>query len=264
MTAPLTLPPISEQPAGDIGTFFAELRWLIEDAIRDHPRSRQERLGPSEIGTPCARRLGYRLAAVQPVNEREAAWKPVIGTAVHTWLENAFRRANAILDPGSPRFLLEHRVEAGEAGGQVIDGCCDLFDRVTLTVVDWKVCGTAGLRKYRKDGPGEQYRVQAHAYGRGWQRRGMTPRTVAIYFLPQNGELSEAFTWHEPYDETVAVRALDRLTAITSLVSSAGAAALPLLPTAGAWCMYCPYFLPASTELTEACPGHPGAVTNRS
>ncbi|MGH3503175.1 MAG: hypothetical protein ACRDQA_20110 [Nocardioidaceae bacterium] len=255
------LPPITEQPPSDITMFFAELEWLIGDAIRNHPRSRQKKLGPSEIGVPCARRLGYKLTDTLPVNERDTAWKPTVGTAVHTWLESAFKRANRILDPDNPRFLLEHRVEVGETGGQTIDGSCDLFDRVTRTVVDWKIVGVGALRKYASNGPGEQYRTQAHAYGRGWQRRGLTPRYVAIYFLPQNGELTDAYVWHEPYDETIAVKALERLDGITTLVSDLQSAALPLLPTADAWCVYCPWFMPASTVITEACPGHPGAVT---
>lgn len=254
------LPPIDTARGGDADMVCEELAYFIGRAIVMHPRSQQTRLGPSEIGSPCARRLGYRLAGVAEVNDRGPAWKPTVGTAVHAWLEETFRGVNR--DLGVPRFLLEHKVDTGEAGGEHITGSCDLYDRVTATVVDWKIVGTAALRRYKKDGPGTQYRTQAHLYGRGWQRRGQPVDTVGIFFLPQNGELSEAHFWHEPYDEQIAVDALTRLDAIYSVVDKAGLAALPLLPTGDAYCNFCPFYMPAATELTEACPGHVGTTAH--
>jgi hypothetical protein len=78
---------------------------------------------------------------------------------------------------------------------------------------------------------------------------------VAVFFLPRNAELNEAFTWSEPYQEQIAVDALNRGTAIKTLTAG-GPSVLGLLPTADAFCTYCPYFLPAVTDLTQACPGH--------
>lgn len=251
------------QPGGDPMHLAGELLWAIEAKIAAHPRSLQERIGPSEIGIPCARRIGYRLLGVEAVNDSRTPWKPTIGTAVHTWLEDVLTRVNRALGENEvgPRFLLEHHVNVGEINGEQIDGPSDVYDRVTGTVVDFKVVGGEQLRKYKQNGPGDQYRVQTHLYGRGWRRRGMPVDTVAILFLPRDRELREAHFWHEPYDENLAVKALERADGIAKLTTAAGRAALPLLPTADAWCVYCPHFMPAATDPTEACPGHPGAVT---
>lgn len=248
------LPPIAEQRGGDPTVLGEELFEVIRWGIDGHPRSAQTRIGPSEMGCPCARRLAYKLAGVQPVNSRQGAWRPTVGTAVHAWLEKTFVASNRKL--GETRWLLEHRVEVGQIGEQTIDGSCDLYDRITATVVDWKACGPDALKRYKANGPGDQYRTQAHLYGYGWTRRGMPVDTVAICFLPSNGELGDAHFWHEPYQEAVALEALARVGAIADLVAAVGVAAVTVLPTADAYCGYCDWYLPAATNLLEACPGH--------
>jgi hypothetical protein len=237
-----------------------ELLWAITDAITNHPRSQQIRIGPSEIGIPCARRIGYKLLNAPEVNDRGVPWKPTIGTAVHTWLEEVFTGLGDKTGAAG-RYLLEQTVDVGEVGGEAITGHCDLFDTWSGTVVDWKCVGGTQLAKYKANGPGEQYRIQAHLYGRGWQRAGKPVQNVAVMFLPRDRELNMAHFWHEPYDEQIAIKALDRVEAITTLTSAAGTAALPLLPTADAWCRYCPHFKAGSTDLAGAgCPGDPKAT----
>lgn len=164
--------------------------------------------------------------------------------------------------PRGPRFLLEHKVNVGEIFDEAITGSCDVYDSWTFTVIDWKIVGGQQLLKYKENGPGEQYRAQAHLYGRGWQRQGRRVDTVAVMFLPRDRELDKAHFWHEPYDEQVALDALTRVEGITKLIRSAGPAALPLLPTANVFCQFCPHFLPASTDIPSACPGHPAAGSN--
>lgn len=239
-----------------------ELLWAIGNRIDYAPRSLQTRLGPSEIGHPCDRRLGYKVAGVEAVNDTGPAWKPTIGTAMHGWLEELMKWLNGHLGiaDGGPRFLLEHRVNVGEICGETITGQSDVYDRVTGTVVDWKIVGEKQLKKYAKEGPGSQYRVQGHTYGRGWTRRGLPVSTVAIFFLPRDRELRDAVWWSEPYDEQVAVDGLTRAEGITTLVRQLGAKALPVLKTADAYCTFCPHYMPAATDPTEACPGHPGAT----
>lgn len=256
------LPPLPTQRGGDPELFHAELLYEINAAIADHPRSKQQRIGPSELGTPCARRVGYKLAGVEPVNVDRGAWKPTVGTAVHQWLYETFLIANRRYD--SPRWLLEHMVSVGDVGGVEITGSCDLYDRVTCTVVDWKILGLAGLKAKKEEGhPGEQYRAQLHLYGRGWTRRGMPVDRVALAAFPQNGELSDGWYWSEAYSEDVALAALSRADGAAALVAAAGTAALPMLGTADSFCTYCPHYLPASTELEQACPGHLAAATIR-
>lgn len=243
----------------DMNIVRDELLQAITDAITNQPRSLQKRIGPSELGIACARKIGYKLAGAEPVNIGRIPWKPTIGTALHAWLEDVFKNLNERLGAetsAGPRFLLEHRVDVGVILDEAITGSCDLFDTWTGTVVDWKCVGGEQLVKYRENGPGEQYRVQAHLYGRGWARRGRRVDSVAVFFLPRDRELDKAHFWHEPYNEQIALDALTRVEGITKLIRSAGSGALPLLPTANVWCQYCPHFLPASTDLRNSCPGH--------
>jgi hypothetical protein len=231
-----------------------ELLWMIGEHIDAHPRSAQIRIGPSELGTPCPRRIAYKLNGTEAANPRKGAWKPTVGTAVHAWLEQALTIYNEGVPV--PRFYLEQTVTVGTVGGVEITGNCDCYDRMTATVIDWKVVGLAGLKRYRLDGPGEQYRAQAHLYGRGFVNAGLPVDHVAVMFLPQNGELRDAHYWTEPYDEQVALDALNRADGISTLVAALGPRAAAALPTADAFCDYCPWYLAGATDPAEACRGH--------
>lgn len=238
---------------GDPALLGSELLDLIQQRIDAHPRSLQAAVGPSELGTPCVRKLGHKLAGTAPVNVRPGGWLPTIGTAVHAWLEQALQAVND--SHTYDRFYLEQRVHVGDVGGQPVTGACDCYDRVTATVIDWKIVGLDKVRAYRKNGPGEQYRAQAHLYGRGYQGAGLPVDHVAVMFLPRGGDLAGAYYWAEPYDEQVAVDTLTRANGVTQLLGQLGPAALPLLPTADAYCAGCPYFQRGTTDLTVACPG---------
>jgi hypothetical protein len=141
--------------------------------------------------------------------------------------------------------------------GQDITGSCDLYDTVTATVVDWKTCGKTRLDKYRRHGPDPDYRVQAHAYGRGWARQGYPVDTVAICFLPRNAELADTVWWSEPYDEQIAVDALARAEVISMANTALGDQAPGAMATVDHNCGYCPWFAIGATDLTRACPGNP-------
>lgn len=238
-----------------------ELLGLIRKAIEYHPRSQQVALGPSEVGHTCARRIGYQMLGYDE-NPSEPNWKATVGTAVHSWLEEVMTNDNttqAVRDEGLSRWVVEATVSCGDLGGQDLRGHCDLFDRVTGTVVDWKCVGPTQLTKYRSKGPGPQYRSQAHLYGRGWVRRGQHVERVAVMFLPRNGELKDAYYWSEPYDEQVALEALARANATLTVVNAMGDAALEHLGTADAFCSMCPFYKRNSTDLTKGCPGDPGS-----
>lgn len=253
------LPERLQSRGGDPSLVASEYLDVVRRTIGAHPRSLQKRIGPSEIGNPCARRVGYKLLGVDECNTAgEPPWLPTIGTAVHTWLEDAFSEANRGLD--AARWLVEMRVDVGEVNGEAITGSCDLYDRTTATVVDHKVVGPTALRRYRGSGPGTQYRAQAHLYGRGLARRGLPVDTVMLAFLPRSGELAEAYFWHEAYDEEIALAALQRASGIALAASALGVAALASLTPVESFCSRCPWFRPGSTDLTTGCPG----VENRA
>lgn len=198
------------------------LRTKIERAIANHPRSLQDALGPSQLGTACDRCLVNLLAGHKPL-EGHAPWLPTIGTAVHTWLEDAMRLA-AWMDDDGDRWHIEERVVVGDLGGVPVTGSTDLFDAATGTVVDYKCVGTTTLRKVRSSGPSLTYQRQAHLYGKGWQDAGHDVSTVLIYFLPRNAvTLDAAHVWSAPYDRAVAETTLTRANALAAGIAALGA-----------------------------------------
>lgn len=252
------LPPNLLALGGDPDTVMSEYLEVIGRTISAHPRSLQKRIGPSEVGQACARRLGYKLLD-HPEREQKPNWKATIGTATHSWLEHAFQAENArwVRSGGVERWVTETRVTVGATKtlGK-ITGSCDLYDRVTGTVLDHKVVGPAQLRHYKAEGPSEQYHVQAHLYGRGIHLKGLPVETAGICFLPRNGELRDAYLWHEPWDEQIALRGLERLEGIAATCNMLGDTALAMLPTADVWCINCPFYKAGSTDPAQGCPGH--------
>lgn len=220
----------------------------INFATSNASRSLQKAIGPSEVGTPCMRKLAYRMNEIQPVNTSDK-WLATIGTAVHSWLADTYEAKNKAL--GRKRYIIEERVAVtGELGGSV-----DIYDADLELVMDWKIVGETSLKKYKKSGPGEQYRSQVHLYGKGFINGGYKVSHVAIAFLPRGGSLRGLHIWSESFDVTVADAALTRLEAVRSVVNTVGLEAMRLLPGVESFCNFCDFYLPASTEFQVGCPG---------
>lgn len=221
------LPPRTQPFDGTtVDTAAGQIRGAIEHAIVNSPRSLQKRIGPSEIGDPCDHCLAAKLASWEQTDDG-VAWLPFIGTAVHAELERLITdhevERNALHTTGA-RWLCEHRVTVGQIGGVDITGSTDLFDTAAGTTWDWKIVGPTKLKKVRAHGPGHTYRVQAHLYGRGWVAAGHQVEHVAIWFLPRNDMrgIDGGLLWHEPYDEQVAVDALDRANQLHANLAALG------------------------------------------
>lgn len=241
----------------------AEVFSIIKDGIANQPRTLQSRIGPSEIGHPCLLRIGHKLADTEPVNDLGVAWKPFVGTAVHAELADIFaRREVARYDLTSdltlvtPRWHVEEKVTVGYIDGVPITGTADLMDEHSGGVIDWKITTRSMIREYRSKGPGSQYRTQGHLYGRGFRLAGYDVRFVAIVFFTREGEFTDRYVWWEPYDEQVAVEALERVETVKVALDVHGAeVVLPLLPRVASWCNRCPYFRRNEDDLTKGCPG---------
>jgi hypothetical protein len=257
-----------------------EILDTVRDSILTQPRSLQKMIGPSEIGHPCSRRLGYKLAGCAEVNARGVAWKPYVGTAVHEQVATIMAAAEVArwrnAGASTTRWHIEERVTVGQilaAGGlSLITGSTDLFDAHHGIVFDWKFTSRNQIRKnYKPHGPGPQYQTQGHLYGRGWVNAGFDVQHVAIIFLTRDGEFSDRYIWHEPYDEQIALRGpdgdggLERLQRIqTSLDALGPEFVLPALPVVQAYCQNCPWFKAGSTNPAVACPGAPGTDAVRA
>ncbi|MEU6719826.1 hypothetical protein ABZ897_50945 [Nonomuraea sp. NPDC046802] len=236
-------------------TLCADIDQIIGYASTHQPRSLQQQLGPSDLGSPCDRRLGFQLARIPPCNF-PSKWEAYIGTAVHVKLASDF--ALVRLPDGSPRFLVEQKLDIGHIVPDVLEGTSDLYDRLTGLVDDWKIVGKDSLARYRRHGPGPRYRTQIHTYGLGWRRRGYPVRGVMISFLPRSERYDKRFFWHEPYNEAIAVHAIQRANGIAAAVYQSGPAIVPQLRTAADDCFFCPWFKTGTGDLTRACPGDLG------
>lgn len=237
------------------------LRDLIIDAANNAPRSKQKAIGPSEVGEPCARKLTYKIYDWPEVNTGRDPWASIIGTAVHAWMADLFEARNTPLPDGRPRYKIEERVtvRVNANGSGELAGSSDLYDRLTRTVWDWKCVGITSLNRYRRHGPGQQYRYQAHLYARGQENAGETPERVAICFLPRHHELTP-YVWSEEYRPEVADEALARLDALHQLIQRLDPESHPenweFIPTSpDAKCSWCPFFKPGSKDLSAGCPG---------
>lgn len=241
MSDPWKLTPrTSKRPDDPEGQEFAdhfaqELLDTITEAIRNRPRSLQREIGPSELGVPCDRALLHKLAEEDEPRERGPAWKPEVGTALHAMMERLFSTDEKVEDG----WLTEENLLVGDVGGTGITGSADLYNGGA--VVDWKFVGPSMLKKYKASGPGEQYRGQAHLYGRGFRTLGYAVELVMIAFVPRDGELDESFFWWERFDPDHAEAVLARANKLFRLQDALGAEkAAELFPACtDPWCAWC-------------------------
>ena len=240
----------------------AELLSIIKWADRQNPRAQQATPGPSELGDPCDRRLGYRLAAVPAVNTEFDPWAGIVGTAVHSWLERAIRAWDDRDLIAAPDWITEQALQIDE----FVLGHADLYSHKYQAVIDWKGAGPDVMRKFRKEGPPEGYKIQTHLYGYGYQRRGFPVDRVVLACFPRAGWIKDMFVWSAPYDETIAQAALSRmyriaqdLVSLNVLKEGHGHRWEQLNATPSNGCAWCPLYDPGRDPERGAdatgCPG---------
>lgn len=235
--------PIADCPAVLFDELIGELRYAMDNTARNLQRW----LGPSEVGDPCNRALIHKLTLTpEPARpaSRPDGWRARVGSAIHTQCEAVFAEPSVPELKG--RWIVETKVDVGEINGRPVTGHCDLFDVEVGAVWDWKTKSKSKLEAALRDirmgrGPGQVYRVQQHLYGRGMVRAGHRVQRVGLVFLPRDGNLRDAGYWSEPYDEALAVAALQRCTGLAQLVDQLGKdAGLALYPPCdGEYCDFC-------------------------
>lgn len=224
--------PLDSDPLGD--QLRETLTNIIKWADDNSERSLQAAIGPSEISTPCDRRLAYRLAEIPEVNTHRDPWPAIVGTAVHMWLEQAITKT------GNAAFETEVELEIDPG----MPGHSDLF--FEGMVVDYKTAGTEVMREVRKFGQSRKNKVQTQLYGRGQVNAGKRVTHVALVTLPRGGNLSAMHVWTDRFRPEVAQAALDRMYSIKLGLSNVDIWNNPqvfdLIPAMKDKCGYCPYY----------------------
>jgi hypothetical protein len=209
-----------------------ELMCIIRGALLSQPRSQQVEIGASEIGIACTRKLVRVLERAEFGGDVDLKWKAYIGSCVHAGLADAVEHCEWQSDVvEQARYLVEHEVEIANVRGRKIKGHIDVFDIDSGTVVDWKIVGKSMLAKYRKNGPGQQYRVQGHTYGLACAQLGYVVRNVMVVFLPREEDLSideigratGSYVSSQAFDKRIAEQALSRIAGLLDLLDIIGA-----------------------------------------
>jgi hypothetical protein len=227
-----------------------ELGEIITQAGIYSPRSQQVYIGPSEVGQECTRKLAYKLLDWEKVNESSGGnWAAQVGTAIHSHLELIFAKF-------PDRFEVESRVKIRAN----LSGTVDLYDKENGIVIDWKTTSPANVKEKRSSGASHQQIIQVQLYAYGKAQEGHDVKQVGLAFLPTGGQISDMYLELHPYDEQIAIGALQRLDNVYELLSTVDVessptmwAVIPAAPSRN--CNYCPYFRPFSTDLSVACNG---------
>lgn len=160
-------------------------------------RSTQVQIGPSELGG-CRRKVWYRLNNQPETNDNEVKLAAIMGTAIHAAIENALA--------DNQEVLLEKTVEYGGMKAHV-----DCFIPGTGDVVDWKTVKMKNLSYF----PSEQQRWQVQVYGYLISKSGLGKvQTVNLVAIPRDGDERDILVHSEPYNEAIALEALNWLEAI--------------------------------------------------
>lgn len=181
-----------------------------------HPRNHQVQIGPSEIGNPCDRKIGYRLAQVPEVNVDFDPWPATVGTAIHTWMEKALLDWDALASPTvAKRFKTETELILNE----FITGHNDVYDAELECVIDWKTVGPDKLKAVEAGKIPDDNKIQAHIYAYLLNRLlGLPVKKVALVFLPRASKLARTVVWSTDYVPTVAVESINRVYGIAAKV----------------------------------------------
>lgn len=233
-------------PGQSLGQGLAE---IITQAGIWTPRSKQVVIGPSEMGHECTRRLAYKLLDWEKPNESGSSnWSAQVGSAIHKYLADIFARIEG--------YEVEQKVTIrGNLTGTV-----DLYDVNRGIVIDWKTTSPAQMDRKRKEGGSPIYQTQIQLYGYGKAQTGAAVNKVALVFLPTSGSIDDMHVEMYDYDESVALKALERIDNIYALLSQVDVESNPqmweMIPAqASRLCMFCPYHLPYSKDLTKGCAG---------
>ena len=196
----------------------------LTDQDKERPRSVQVRVGPSEIGG-CSRRVWHKLQGTEVTNPDTLRLAAIMGTAIHAMIEDVFA--------DDPRYLVETEVEVDDVMGHI-----DLIDTETNTIWDWKTTTKSSMHYFGS----EQQKMQVHLYGYLANENGIRIDHVGLVGIARDGNENDIVEVVEPYDEEIALNALDKYYRIMNKTEA------PRPEKEANFCAsYCPFY--------GACPG---------
>ena len=168
---------------------------ILHAKENSRPRSNQVQIGPSELGG-CRRKVYYRLHDQHETNTDEMKLAAIMGTAIHSAIEQAI----AMADPDGKKYVVEQEVEYGDMKAHI-----DLWIPETGDVVDWKTVKKANLSYF----PSTQQRWQVQVYGYLLDKSGKgKPVNVNLVAIARDGDERDIKVHSEPYEPAIAEEAL--------------------------------------------------------
>ena len=168
---------------------------ILHAKENSRPRSNQVQIGPSELGG-CRRKVYYRLHDQHETNTDEMKLAAIMGTAIHSAIEQAI----AMADPDGKKYVVEQEVEYGDMKAHI-----DLWIPETGDVVDWKTVKKTNLSYF----PSTQQRWQVQVYGYLLDKSGKgKPVNVNLVAIARDGDERDIKVHSEPYDPAIAEEAL--------------------------------------------------------
>jgi CRISPR/Cas system-associated exonuclease Cas4 (RecB family) len=180
---------------------------VLHEKDANKSRSKQTQVGPSEIGG-CRRKVWYRLNDQPETNFQLKKLAAIMGTAIHSEIEKSIEA----VDPNGEKYWVETEVEYDGIKAHI-----DLFIPETGSVVDWKTVKVKNLSYF----PSAQQRWQVQVYGYLLEKSGKAKvKDVNLVAIARDGDESDVRIHTEPYDEVMALEALQWLSNVKALTEA--------------------------------------------
>lgn len=172
------------------------------ERYEDHaPRTKQAKdgiLGPSDIGF-CRQKAVLTTRRV-PETDYVSRWPAAVGTAIHNYLETAFKTVYPDWIMGSVDKL---RTTAVLPSGAVISGHPDVVIPSENMVLDIKTVD--GFEWIKRNGPSQSHKYQRHLYAMGLMQEGILDTDKPVYvgniYFDRSGKQKTPLLYMEEYND---------------------------------------------------------------
>ena len=158
---------------------------LLLAADRRRPRSQQREIGMSDLGS-CRRRVGYKLAGTDPVNQCGSV-QAVMGSAIHDMV------ADVLQETKGPDDLVEYEVRFAGVLGHL-----DRYEAAERKVADTKTTSSRWLEHIKLNGPEVGHLWQVNCYGAALIAEGRPVERVQLDYLAR--DTGEQWVWADRFD----------------------------------------------------------------